>query len=87
MGGLIGIDGYVNAVYTLIKIHKLNDVSIFITTEDNAASVAFRNHPYVLNQKWKIYEYQEGIIILFIKHYCILFDYYSIINYISNFKE
>jgi hypothetical protein len=64
MGGLIGIDDYVNAAYTLIQKHNIdsNEVNIFITTEDNAASLAFRNHPYVLDQKWKIYEYEKGTI-------------------------
>lgn len=61
MGGLVPIDNYVRATKTLVDKHQLDDVHIFLTTEDRAASNAYRNHYYVVGNNWKIYEYKDAI--------------------------
>jgi hypothetical protein len=60
--GLLALDAYVNAAYTLIKKHHLEgEISIFLSTESPKASKLFKKHPFVVQSKWKIYEYGKTI--------------------------
>lgn len=62
MHGLVPINTYVKAVKYLINKHKLLDpIAIFLTTEDENASTAFRSHPDVKSNNWTVYEYRAAV--------------------------
>jgi hypothetical protein len=60
-GSLVSIQEYVNAIKTHIRKHSIQEVNIFLTSEDPKAVTAFKNNEEVKNSKWKIHMYTAAV--------------------------
>ena len=55
------INEYVEAVHRLIRTHHLDDVNVFLTSEDPRAILAFKNHSEVVAKGWKVFMYNDAV--------------------------
>lgn len=61
MGGLVRIEYYISTVVEIVQKQNLQDVNIFLTTEDPKAAVAFKDHPDVAAKNWKVFMYDSAV--------------------------